>query len=319
LINDLARTSIIAVSFEGISHEFSPLPGIHESTMMLLFQLRQVVLNAPCLNIGEIVTIPFLSFGPGTFYGKDISWPKGILCSNPEISLATLGSGSILKGQLLVQKSNRRCLTLKIGQTLKTSEEIRKYTSERYSTYPWLSIGFRPRPVERVGFQIEPIMPSTTNNEGLIFEILTNGRISPRQALHEASLSLVHKFRAISNLRFTFFQHGKHIDSVKYRQNIRKGIYLTKAKNGYFAKKSEVTDRDFYSIVYQKIFNEKNLFRLDLGNIDLTKIIYSGFRELGCHTLGQVLERLAFEPILFSPFLKKKRLQSLLRIGFFPF
>merc|ERR1712138_267345 len=153
-----------------------------------------------------MVIIPFISFGSGTLYAKDISWPKRIICRNPEISLATLGPGSLLRGSILIQKTCRKELSVKVGQPSHF---------ERFNNHPWLSLGIITRPVEQVGFHIELIRLSKNNGEILIFEILTNGRISPRQALHDSSLHLVHKFRSISNLRYFTFQKRRNLKNEK--------------------------------------------------------------------------------------------------------
>ena len=116
LINDLSQTWIIAIVIEGVIHEFSRIPGIHETTIDLLFKFRKVVLNASILNNGEMIIIPFISVGSRTLYAKDISWPKGILCRNPEISLATIGPGSLLRGNILIKKTGRKDLSVKVGQ-----------------------------------------------------------------------------------------------------------------------------------------------------------------------------------------------------------
>jgi len=308
LINDLSQTWIIAVAIEGVIHEFSRIPGIHETTIDLLFKFRKVVLNAPTLNNGEMVIVPFISVGSGTLYAKDISWPKGILCRNPEISLATIGPGSLLRGNILIKKTCRKDLSIKVGQP---------FHFKRSNNYPWLSLGVAIRPVERVGFHIEPIRPSRNNREILIFEILTNGRISPRQALHDSSLHLVHKFRSISNLRYFTFQKKKNLKNEK--KKIRKGIYIFKKKHTISLHESKVRAQDFHGISHLKSFDYQNYLSFDLGNIHLTKARYRELRYLGFQTLGQLLERLVFEPKIFSPILKKKRLQSLFRLGFFPF
>jgi hypothetical protein len=59
LLNDINQTSIIAIKLDGVKHEFSRIPGIHESILDLLFQIRKLAINAPYLKIGETVVIPF--------------------------------------------------------------------------------------------------------------------------------------------------------------------------------------------------------------------------------------------------------------------
>ena len=74
LINDLRLTSIIAIEIEGAQHEFFRLHGIYDNLLDLLFQFRKRFLCSSFLRLREIMIIPFLFFGPGIFYTKDILW-----------------------------------------------------------------------------------------------------------------------------------------------------------------------------------------------------------------------------------------------------
>jgi DNA-directed RNA polymerase alpha subunit len=312
LLNDLSQTSIIAVELEGALHEFSRLPGMHEPVLDLLFKFRKVALHAPFLKIGEVRVVPFLYFGPGVLYAEDISWPNGIHCRNPGISLATLATGAILRGHFLIQKTYRTDFVPKVGQPLCLKKFWKKkivgFSYKKSNSYPWLRLGFPVRLVERVGFRIESIGPLKNQNEILIFEILTNGRISPRQALYKASILLVQKYIAIANLRLP---------------KSRKISYSTNLNKSFFVNKMFIIDRTFSEQTFYNFFDSGfSCFReplgLDLGNLDLTKTRYRELRERGFQTLGQLLERLAFESCIFSPLLKKQRLQALFRLGFFP-
>lgn len=105
LLNDLSKASIVAVSFHGARHEFSRLPGVRESVLDLLFLFRQVSFYAPFLHIKEAKVVPFLFFGPGTFYAKDLFLQTDLFCSTPIIILANLIPGATLRGRLLIKKS----------------------------------------------------------------------------------------------------------------------------------------------------------------------------------------------------------------------
>jgi small subunit ribosomal protein S9 len=286
-----------------------------------LFQFRKVALNATFFKVGEIRVVPFLSFGPGIFYAKDISWPNGIQCRNPKISLVTLGPGSILRGRLLVQKTYGIDLFPKIGQPFcfKDSWKTRvaNFLNERSDRYPWLSLGFPIGSVERVSFRIESVGPLSQQNEILIFEILTNGRISPRQAIRESSLLLVHKFIAIANLRLPVTRkiHSSTEKKEKFRKSVSSFVNLKLKYNSIGQEAIGQTRYDFFDSGFS-CFQEP--LGLDLGNLDLTKERYGELRELGLQTLGQLLERLAFESHIFSSLLKKQSLLALFRLGFFP-
>jgi DNA-directed RNA polymerase alpha subunit len=231
-LNDLDQISIVAIKLEGAIHEFSRLPGVRESILDVLFQFRKVVLQAPFLKLGRTVMVSFLFSGPGLFFTKDIFFPEGIRCRNPEVLLVTLSPGAIVRGHLLIKKSEALDSYTKIDRTVRFGEpwsgEFLSGTIpivkelQKSSISPWLSLGFQPRTTERVGFRIEPIGPLNQKREILIFEILTNGRVSPRQALRESSLLLANKFldvvqRTIPNSRN---MRSLNIEKKSYSQKV---------------------------------------------------------------------------------------------------
>jgi small subunit ribosomal protein S9 len=307
LLNDLTQTLIIAVKLEGAIHEFSRLSGVHENTLDLLFQFRKVVLDAPYLKINEMVTIPFIFFGPGIFYAKDISWPNRVCCRNPKTYLVTLSPGAIIRGRLIIKKGcplnlrvDKKNL-INLGKTFPVEEE------KIFSPYPWLSLGYQNSLMKRVGFRIESLEILSQQNEILIFEIFTNGRISPRQALREASFMLAYKFSSIAYIITPFIKKDKYTqikkkDSFSFK---KKFINIVKLK-----KKNNI-------ILNNKFPYFQEPFNLNLGNLDLSKERYGELQDLGIKTLGQFLERLTFESHIFSNILKKQRQQSLFYLGFF--
>jgi DNA-directed RNA polymerase alpha subunit len=302
LLNDLSQTFITAVKLEGAKHEFSRLHGTHEPVIDLLFQFRKLTLYAPFFKNGEIIIIPFIFSGPGIFYAKDIYLPNRIQCRNPEKFIVTLAPGSILRGNILIQKLQSLNKSLKLGEPWDFITQFVDKKSNTLSKFPWLSLGTPNRPVERVGFRIELLKPKEhLHNEILIFEIITNGRISPNQAIREAALLLVYKFSAIANILLPANQKDFSIvPSSAF--DFKKKILIQP--------RSETFNTDFHHF--------QDPLSLDLGNLDLNKKSYGELRSLGFQTVGKLLERLAFNPHIFSSTLRKHRHAALFRIGLFP-
>jgi len=316
-LKDLRQTSIISVEIDGAAHEFSRLPGVQEPVLDLLFKLRKAVLHAPILKLGEVSVVPFLFSGPGTFSMGDVPWPNGVQSINPEFLWVTIAPGSVLRGRFLIQKS---CMWGSILRTERShclektwTPRIRLSLTQPISIYPWLGVGFPARPVERVGFRVESIGPINQQNEVLIFEIVTNGSISPRRALRESSLVLSHKFSAIANrtLPSSLIIQRKNMKSNSFKQ------FPCSFRVDSLESKRKVIPT-FYRLFKDGLTSSCGPLSLDLGNLDLTIERNSELQNLGFKTLGQLLERLAFEVHRFSPTLKKQRQLALYRLGFFP-
>jgi small subunit ribosomal protein S9 len=323
----LDQISIVAIKLEGATHEFSRLPGVRESVLDVLFQFRKVVLQAPFLKLEKTVVVSFLFSGPGLFFTKDIFFPEGIRCRNPEVLLATLSPGAMLRGHLLVQKNQTSDSSTRVDRTVRFGEPwsgeffrgtipiVKKF--QKSSISPWLSLGFQSKTVERVGFRIEPIGPLNQKREILIFEILTNGRVSPRQAVRESSLLLVNKFLDVVQRTIPNSQNMRSLSIEKKATRKRFFSFLNK----YFVQRKQILspERNFYNLCNIGFSNFSEPLGLDLRNLDLAKERYRELRNLGFQTLGQLLERLAFENNIFSPLLKKQRQLALFQLGLFPF
>lgn len=314
LLNDLNQTSITAIKLDGVKHEFSRISGTHESTLDLLFQFRKVALNAPYMKIGENVVVPFFFYGPGIFYAKDISWPNKIKCRNPMTYLMSLSPGAIVRGRLLVKKNLRLKQNSKdlvsLGKTSPFESAISKKNDSKIPIFPWLRLGYPIRLVKRVGFRIESLEPINRQNEVLIIEVFTNGSISPREALNEASLLLTYKFSLITHLIIPTLKKNQYLIGKKISRNYSSKTFQNKVKKLIKTKKNINFFTNGYSY-FQEPFN------LDLGNLDLSKERYHELQSFGLKTLGQLLERLAFESYCFSSNLKKQRQESLFNLGFF--
>lgn len=314
LLNDLNQTSITAIKLDGVKHEFSRISGTHESTLDLLFQFRKVALNAPYMKIGENVVVPFFFYGPGIFYAKDISWPNKIKCRNPMTYLMSLSPGAIVRGRLLVKKNLRLKQNSKdlvsLGKTSPFESAISKKNDSKIPIFPWLRLGYPIRLVKRVGFRIESLEPINRQNEVLIIEVFTNGSISPREALNEASLLLTYKFSLITHLIIPTLNKNQYLIGKKISRNYSSKTFQNKVKKLIKTKKNINFFTNGYSY-FQEPFN------LDLGNLDLSKERYHELQSFGLKTLGQLLERLAFESYCFSSNLKKQRQESLFNLGFF--
>ena len=209
LINDLKLTSIIAIEIEGAQHEFFRLYGIYDNLLDLLFQFRKRSLCSSFLRLRETMIIPFLFFGPGIFYTKDVLWPMRVQCKNPNILLTIISASKKIRGQLLIQKNNLFDLTLKKGKqfyiyrTLKINDHSSIIVFKKVYVHPWLSIGFPNIPIKRVGFRVESIKFLGKNRERLVFEIVTNRNVLPRKALKESTLCLINKFFIIFERMFS--------------------------------------------------------------------------------------------------------------------
>jgi DNA-directed RNA polymerase alpha subunit len=170
-------------------------------------------------------------------------------------------------------------------------------------------------PVERVGFRIDSVGPLSQQSEILILEILTNGNISPRQALRDASILLVHKFSTIADVILPLSPTSKYSKVKNFFFEGKNDLFFNEFSNKQVL--GEISKQTLYNFFDMSFSSFREPIGLDLGNLELVKEDYDELRKLGFQTLGQLLERLIFDSKIFSPSLKKQRQRALFRLGFF--
>ena len=105
LLSELPGIGIISVQIEGAAHEYSNLPGIRDSVLDILLNLREVVLKKLSKN-----TRPQVGYlrarGPGTIVAGDLCLPPFIQCVDPNQHIATLAEDGVLNMKFIIAEGN---------------------------------------------------------------------------------------------------------------------------------------------------------------------------------------------------------------------
>ena len=184
LLSELSGVAITAVEFvntDSIVHEFSTLPGVKESVFEILLHLKEAVISKtnPMTEM-EPQKCSFLLQGPGRINVQAIPLPAGLQFVNPNQYLATVYSEST---------SFPLELTIEFGQG---SSPILK--NETLHSIPVESTFV---PVKKVNYIVEDMEVTRSEmekRERIIFEVWTNGSVSPQEAIHEAANRLMELF-----------------------------------------------------------------------------------------------------------------------------
>lgn len=131
LLSDCLGFGIISVIINNVTHEYSTIPGMRESVLDLILNLKELVFKKKRVTyslykgtsnfykkIGSSYLKPFFGFlkvkGPGVIRAKDLKIPFFIECVDPEQYIATLAEDGFLnikfviiegKGYLLQNKT----------------------------------------------------------------------------------------------------------------------------------------------------------------------------------------------------------------------
>lgn len=103
LLSELKGLAITSVEIEGVSHEYSSIPGVRESVLDILLNLKQIILKTKIqLKRPQIAYIHCK--GPGVLRAGDILLPSFIQCVDPEQYITTLSYNGLLKMKLVIRQ-----------------------------------------------------------------------------------------------------------------------------------------------------------------------------------------------------------------------
>ena len=190
LLSSLEGYAITSVRIEGVEHEFSTISGVVEDVTEIILNLKQVRFKRQIEDVdNESVSIS-LSGKDKITAGDFQKFISGFQVLNPDLVICNLDSKTTLNMELSIEK----------GRGYVPAEENKKsnapigtiYTDSIYT------------PVKNVKYSIENFrVEQKTDYEKLVFEIITDGSIHPKDALTEAAKTLIHHFMLFSDERIT--------------------------------------------------------------------------------------------------------------------
>ena len=190
LLSSLEGFAITSVKIDNIDHEFSTIPGIVEDVTEIILNLKQVRFKRQIEDLdNEKVTIAI--GGQEQLKAADFQkFISGFQVLNPDLVICNLEKSVQLNMELTIEK----------GRGYVPAEENKNANAEIGT----IAIDSIYTPVKNVKFSIENFrVEQKTDYEKLVFEILTDGSIHPKDALTEAAKTLIHHFLLFSDERIT--------------------------------------------------------------------------------------------------------------------
>ncbi len=190
LLSSLEGYAITSVRIEGVEHEFSTISGVVEDVTEIILNLKQVRFKRQIEDVdNESVSIA-ISGKDQITAGDFQKFISGFQVLNPDLVICNLDSKTTINMELSIEK----------GRGYVPAEENKKanapigtiFTDSIYT------------PVKNVKYAIENFrVEQKTDYEKLVFEIITDGSIHPKDALTEAAKTLIHHFMLFSDERIT--------------------------------------------------------------------------------------------------------------------
>jgi DNA-directed RNA polymerase subunit alpha len=170
------------LKIEGISHEFTAVPGVKEDVVDIMMNLKGIRFR---VYGSEAQTLRIVKQGKGVVTAKDIQTNADVEIVNPDHVIATIDDD---KAKLVMD------LTVEIGRGYRTIEEV---AAKKASDMVAVDAVFTP--VMRVRYKVENTrVGQATDLDKLLITIDTDGSITPRDAFEEAAAILVNQYTALA-------------------------------------------------------------------------------------------------------------------------
>ena len=190
LLSSLEGFAITSLKMENVNHEFSTIPGVVEDVTEIVLNLKQIRFKRQISELeDEKVNISIGSQDQlkASHLQKFIS---GFQILNPDLVICNLEKDVHFNMEIMIEK----------GRGYVPAEENKNNNSE----LGVIAIDSIFTPVKNVKYSVENYrVEQKTDYEKLIFEIITDGSIHPKDALTEAAKTLIHHFLLFSDERIT--------------------------------------------------------------------------------------------------------------------
>ncbi len=190
LLSSLEGFAITSVKIDGVEHEFSTIPGVVEDVTEIILNLKQIRFKRQIEEQEDekvLITVGGQEELRAADFQKFIS---GFQVLNPDLLICNLEKSVQLNMEITIEK----------GRGYVPAEENKKANAP----LGVIAIDSIFTPIKNVKYSIENYrVEQKTDYEKLIFEIVSDGSIHPKDALTEAAKTLIHHFLLFSDERIT--------------------------------------------------------------------------------------------------------------------
>jgi len=180
LLGSIPGAAITKMKVKGASHIFSTLKGLKEDLVEVMLNLKQVRF---AYSGEEPIKLKLEKKGKGEVKASDIQLQPKVKIGNPDLVIANLTSSS---ASLSIE------LTVESGVGFQPAEE---HKSNKLGV---IGIDSSFSPIKGVNFSVEPMRKGKQDNfDKLILKVITDGSITPSEAVKKAAEILTRVFNQI--------------------------------------------------------------------------------------------------------------------------
>ena len=178
LLSSIPGAAVTNIRIQGVSHEFSTIPGVKEDVVEVILNIKNLVVSSEH-DAPVVAHLSKSAAGPVT--AADIQVPAGVEVHNPDLVLATLNTKGKLEVEFIIERG-------------------RGYVQASQNRNPDAEAGVIPvdsiySPVLKVSYRVEATRAGEfTNFDKLVVDVETKSSMTPKDAVASAGATLVELF-----------------------------------------------------------------------------------------------------------------------------
>lgn len=184
LLSSLPGAAVGAIKIKGVQHEFSGIPGVVEDMIHVILNIKQLAVK---LYGNNPVVLTLNKKGIGDVTAADFSKNADVEITNKDLKIMTMsGKDAVIEMEIIIEPGRGY-----VPVAEKDSKNLDLGTILIDSLYT---------PIRDVGYEIELTrVGDVTDYEKLTLTIETNGTVTPREAVEQATKVLMDHFSLILN------------------------------------------------------------------------------------------------------------------------
>ena len=186
LLSSLEGTAVTSCRIEGITHEYTAIPGVLEDVIDVMLNLKGLAIKTDSKE-PQILRIDVDK--PGAVLASDIQLPAGVKVVNPDWLICTIADGGSFHAEIVVE-TGKGYVANDIPRNAKSGVPI-----------DMLPIDATFMPIKRVRYDVESArVGDNIDFDKLTLEIWSNGTVDVTTALTQAADLLIEHFVQISSI-----------------------------------------------------------------------------------------------------------------------
>ncbi len=184
LLSSLEGTAVTSARIEGITHEYTAIPGVVEDVIDVMLNMKGLVIKTDSKE-PQHLRLDIDHAGP--VLASDIQLPAGVKVVNPDWLICTIADGGSFHADIVVE-TGKGYVAHDVPRDSKAGQSI-----------DMLPIDATFMPIKRVAYNVEPTrVGDSIDFDKVTLEIWSNGSLDVTTALSQSAQLLIDHFMQIA-------------------------------------------------------------------------------------------------------------------------